>query len=175
MYRLSQQVFIDREDFAEVHAKGFFGLTPEQPVCLKYGPVVRLMEIVKGPHGEIDRIKVEALPEFKEKLKGYIHWVSKEHSIDVELRLYNYLFDCEIVEDETWEQHINPHSLVVKANAKVWSALETAKVFDRFQFERLAYFVVDRDSRTEKAGGKLVFNRIVELKESKEKKINLGK
>jgi glutaminyl-tRNA synthetase len=65
--------------------------------------------------------------------------------------------------------------MIIKKNARVWKALENAKEFDRFQFERLAYFVVDRDSRTEAAEGKLVFNRIVELKESKEKKINLAK
>jgi glutaminyl-tRNA synthetase len=65
--------------------------------------------------------------------------------------------------------------LVVKQNAKVWKSLETAEEFSRFQFERLAYFVVDKDSRTPEVQGKLVFNRIVELKESKEKKENLGK
>jgi len=75
-----------------VHTKGFFGLTPEQPVCLKYGPVVKLVEIVKDANGSITHVKVQALPEHKEKLKGYIHWVTKEHSVDGELRLYNYLF-----------------------------------------------------------------------------------
>jgi glutaminyl-tRNA synthetase len=118
---------------------------------------------------------VEVLVDCKEKLKGYIHWVSKEHSVDAVLRLYSYLFDCEEVKDEDWEQHINPDSLIVQENAKVWKNLESAKLYDRFQFERLAYFVVDRDSRKEEVGGKIVFNRIVELKESKEKKVNLGK
>ena len=77
--------------------------------------------------------------------------------------------------DKEWDKHLNSHSLEIKKNGKVWKALENAKEFDRFQFERLAYYVVDRDSRTPKVDGKLVFNRIVELKESKEKKVNLAK
>lgn len=175
IYKLSQYVYIDREDFSETDAKGFFGLTPEQPVCLKYGPVIKLVEVVKNAKGELEHVKVQVLPEFKDKLKGYIHWVSKDHSIDAVVRLYSYLFDCEEVKDEDWEKHINPDSLITMNNAKVWKNLENAQVYDRFQFERLAYFVVDRDSRTELVGGKIVFNRIVELKESKEKKVNLAK
>lgn len=58
IYRLDKHVYIDKEDFSETHAKGFFGLTPEQHVCLKYGPVVKLLEIVKKPNGEIDHVKV---------------------------------------------------------------------------------------------------------------------
>lgn len=130
---------------------------------------------MKKANGDIDVVKVQVLPDFKEKLKGYIHWVSKDHSMDVVLRLYSHLFDCEEVKDEDWEKHINPDSIIVKNNAKVWNTLNDVKVSDRFQFERLAYFVVDRDSRTESVNGKVVFNRIVELKESKEKKVNLGK
>jgi glutaminyl-tRNA synthetase len=125
-------VYIDKEDLSEVHAKGFFGLTPEQPVCLKYGPIVKLLEVVKKADGSIDFIRVEALTDYKEKLKGYIHWVSEEHSIDAELRLYSYLFDCEEVKDEDWEQHINPDSLVVKTNAKIWKNLENVQIYDRF-------------------------------------------
>ena len=65
---------------------------------------------------------------------------------------------------------------MVKPNAKVWKNIETAKAADKFQFERLAYYVIDeKDNRKEQFEGKLVFNRIVELKESKEKKVNLGK
>jgi glutaminyl-tRNA synthetase len=77
-------------------------------------------------------VKVEVLPDYKEKLKGYIHWVSKEHSVDAIVRIYNYLFDCEIVQDEDWEKHINPNSLIIKNNAKVWTNIADAKVYDRF-------------------------------------------
>jgi glutaminyl-tRNA synthetase len=134
------------------------------------------VEIVKGPNGKIDRVQVRVLPEFKEKLKGYIHWVSEEHSADAVLRLYNYIFDPEIVSNEEWEQQINKDSLIEKRNAKVWTNVSAnAKEYDRYQFERLAFFVIDRDSGKPQVDGKLVFNRIVELKESKEKKVNLGK
>jgi len=101
-------------------------------VCLKYGPVVKLLEIVKNANGDIERVKVQALPEHKEKLKGYIHWVSKDHSVDVELRLYNYLFTVEEVPNDDWEKYINPESLIVKSHAKVWSNIAEAKVYDRF-------------------------------------------
>ena len=92
VYKLSKHVYIDREDFSEVHAAGFYGLTPEQAVCLKYGPVIKLAEIVRNAHGEVEVVRVQVLVDFKEKLKGYIHWVSKDHSIDAVVRNYSYLF-----------------------------------------------------------------------------------
>ena len=86
------------------------------------------------------------------------------------------MFDAEIVPNDEWEKLVNKDSLIIKPNAKVWrSVVDNAKEYDRFQFERLAFFVVDRDSRKASVDGKIVFNRIVELKESKEKKVNLSK
>ena len=96
--------------------------------------------------------------------------------MDAVLRLYSHMFDSEVVPNDDWEQHVNKDSLNVKPNAKVWrNAADSAKEYDHFQFERLAFFVVDRDSRKASVDGKIVFNRIVELKESKEKKVNLAK
>lgn len=119
---------------------------------------------------------MKVLFDFKEKLKGYIHWISQEHSTDAVLRLYGHMFTKAEVPNDEWEKYINPDSLIQKNNAKVWSHIaQGAKEFDRYQFERLAFFCVDRDSGKEEFNGKLVFNRIVELKESKEKKVNLGK
>lgn len=141
---------------------------------MKYGPVVELVEIVKDGQGLVSVIKVKVVHEVKEKLKGYIHWVSKDHSMDAIVRVYNYLFQVPEPKDD-WEKQINPESLVEKSKAKVWTNLKDVQEADRFQFERLGYFVVDRDSRTDAVGGKLVFNRVVELKESKEKKVNTGK
>ena len=97
-------MFIDEEDFSVESKKGFFGLTPEQPVCLKYGPVVKLVEIKKDASGKVEKVLVKVLPDFKEKLKGYIHWVSEEFSVDAELRLYSHLFDAEIVSNDDWEK-----------------------------------------------------------------------
>ena len=86
------------------------------------------------------------------------------------------MFVSKEVPNDEWEKHINPDSLIEKPNAKVWASIATnATESDRYQFERLAFFVVDRESGTEAYGGKVVFNRIVELKESKEKKVNLAK
>lgn len=86
------------------------------------------------------------------------------------------MFDCEIVPNDEWEKHINKESLIIKPNAKIWKNIaDNLKEYDRFQFERLAFFVVDRESGSNSVGGRIVFNRIVELKESKEKKVNLGK
>ena len=130
---------------------------------------------MKGPNGQIDHVKVKVIPPPTEKkLKGHIHWVSKEHSVDAICRIYNYLFTEPVVGDD-WLTKVNPDSLIEKSNAKVWENIAESKESDRYQFERLGYFVVDRESKTEKVAGKLVFNRIVDLKESKEKKDNLGK
>jgi glutaminyl-tRNA synthetase len=131
---------------------------------------------VRSADGKIEKVRVRLLPGFKEKLKGYIHWVSKDHAAEAVVRLYNRLFTVKEVPNDDWEKFINPASLDEKRNAKVWAHVAAkAKEFDRFQFERNAFFCVDRDSGTEAVGGKIVFNRIVELKESKEKKVNLGK
>jgi glutaminyl-tRNA synthetase len=91
-YNLSKWVYIDSEDFSEEHVDKFFGLTNKQPVCLRYGPVVKLVEVVKNDDGSVQHAKVEILHDFKDKLKGVIHWVSKEHSLDATLNLYSVLF-----------------------------------------------------------------------------------
>lgn len=171
-YTLSKSVYIDEEDFSEEHVDKFFGLTNKQPVCLKYGPVIKLQEVVKNADGSIGSVKVEILPDFKEKLKGYIHWVSKDQSLNAHCNLYSVLFTCEDIKKEErdgkkMEQLINPKSLVVRPNAKIWNTLNTSKVYDKFQFERCGYFMLTEESNPKK--GKFVFNRIVELKESKDK------
>ena len=91
-YTLSKHVYIDADDFSENHVDKFFGLTPEQPCCLRYGPIVKLVSIEKNGDGSINHVKVEILPEYEKKLKGYIHWVSKEHSVDCQTNLYSVLF-----------------------------------------------------------------------------------
>jgi glutaminyl-tRNA synthetase len=114
-YTMTKNVYIDAEDFSEEHIDKFFGLTSKQPVCLKYGPVVKLIEVVRNADGSISHAKVEILPDFKEKLKGYIHWVSKEHSIDAVCNLYSVLFLVEDIKKagDKWLDFVNPKSLVV--------------------------------------------------------------
>lgn len=127
------------------------------------------MEVVKNDDGSINHAKVEILPDYTEKLKGYLHWVSKEHSLTVTTNLYAVLFSVEDVKKagDKWLEHLNPNSLTVKNNAKIWDLHKKAEVGSKFQFERAGYFVLDDDSDVKK--GKFIFNRIVELKESKEK------
>ena len=133
-----------------------------------------MVEVVKKGN-EIDYVKVKVVPNQTEKLKGYIHWVSKEHSIDAQVRLYSYLFKLPDLPKDNWINSVNPESLIVKNNAKLWKSLKDSNEESRYQFERIGYFVYDRDSFTNLGDNKLVFNRIVELKESKEKKVNMGK
>lgn len=168
-YNLTQWIYIEQDDFSEQHIDKFFGLTCQQPVCLRYGPVVRLVEVVKNEDGSVKHARVEILPDHQEKLKGVIHWVSKEHSQDATLNLYSVLFQIEDIKKagDKWLDCLNPNSLVVRNNAKVWSMMKDQKVWDRFQFERQGYFMLTEDS--DPVNGKFVFNRVVELKESKEK------
>jgi len=142
---LTKNVYIDTEDFSETPIPKFFGLTPDQPVMLRYGPIVKLVGIEKNADGSTNHVKVEVLPEYKEKIKGVIHWVSKEHSSSIQANLYSVHFKVENVakEGDKWLDAINPDSLVVKENAKIWKLHDNAKVGDRFQFERAGYFVLD--------------------------------
>ena len=71
-YTLTKNVYIESEDFSAEHVDKFFGLTPNQPVCLKYGPIVKMTSIERNDDGSINHVKVEILPDHKEKLKGYI-------------------------------------------------------------------------------------------------------
>lgn len=102
-FYLSKYIYIEKEDFSEVPRSGFYGLTSDQPVCLKYGPVVKLLQVIKGPNGDVDHVKVQILKDFNQKLKGYIHWVSQDHSEEAVVRLYNYLFTGQEVKDD-WEK-----------------------------------------------------------------------
>lgn len=166
-YTLTKNVYIDQEDFMETDSKQFFGLTPGQPVCLKYGPVVKLESVEKNADGSINHVKVRILPEHKEKLKGYIHWVSKENSITVTANLYAIHFLIEDIKKagDKWLDFINPESLIVKKDAKIWKIHKGLKMDSRFQFERVGYFVLAEESETKK--NKYVFNRVCELRESK--------
>ena len=128
---------------------------------------MKFVSLEKNDDGSINHIKVEVLPDFKDKLKGHIHWVSKENSINATLNLYDVHFIEENVGKlgDKWRTAINPKSLIVKENAKIWNIHKNAKPDDRFQFERCGYFVITDKSDPKK--GKFIFNRVVELKESK--------
>ena len=174
-YTLTKNVYIEREDFSETHVPKFFGLTPDQKVMLKYGPVVQLKSVEKNADGSISHVKVEIVPNCEEKLKGVIHWVSKENSLNVTCNLYGLHFLIEDIKkaEDKWLDHLNPDSLIVRSQAKVWNLQKNAKIDSRYQFERVGYFVLSEASDIKK--GKFIYNRIVELKASKDKAATTGK
>jgi len=97
MLNISSSVFVDRDDFSEVEKKSFFGIMPGQVVCLRYGPFVVLEEVIKGADGSISKVKVRAVPIPEKKVKGVIHWVSKDNSVPAIINQYSVLFNHENV------------------------------------------------------------------------------
>lgn len=151
---------------------------PGQPVLLRYGPKIQLERVITNAAGEVQKVLVKAVPEYDQKIKGVIHWVSKENSVPAKVNQYSQLLTVEDVantskkEGKDWLEYFNTESQIVYENARLWKMQADAKEFDRFQFERVGYFCVDKDSKTEAAGGRLVFNGIVALKEAAAKRGN---
>ena len=171
----SRELFLEQTDFMENPPKGFHRLVPGGEVRLRYAYIIKCEEAVKNDKGEIIELHCSYDPETKsgtgtskKKVKGTIHWVSANHAIDAEVKLYDRLFTIEDpAGEENWMNFINPNSLEVISNAKLEPSLKAAKKGERFQFERNGYFCVDtKYSTTEK----LVFNRTVTLKDSWVKK-----
>ena len=167
----SSEIYIERDDFNENPPKGYFRLTPEQPVRLKHAYIISCKEVIKDANGNIIEIKAEYYPTSKSgsdtsdiKVKSAIHWVSATEAKMVEVRLYDRLFSCEAPEGV---EDINPDSLKIIKNALVEPAVITEKPDERFQFERQGYFYADPIDYTDE---KPVFNKIVGLKDSWGKK-----
>jgi len=168
----SKEIFIEREDFMEDAPRKFFRLTQGREVRLRYAYFVKCNDVIKDEKGEITEIHCTYDPASRggkspdgRKVKGTLHWVSAEKSIDTEIRLYDRLFVNEnpddVEEGKDYKSNLNPDSLVV-ITAKTEPCLQTAKPDEKFQFERQGYFCVDEDSTETK----LVFNRTVTLKDS---------
>ena len=167
----SREIYIERDDFNENPPKGYFRLTPEQPVRLKHAYIITCKEVIKDDNGNIVEIKAIYHPESKSgsdssdiKVKSAIQWVSTKHAKKVEVRLYDRLFKTEAPEGV---EDINPDSLKVIRNAFVEPAVIVSKPNERFQFERQGYFYADPIDYTDE---KPVFNKIVGLKDSWVKK-----
>ena len=168
----SRELFIEREDFMEDAPKKFFRMTPGQEVRLKNAYIVKCTGCKKNEAGEIEDIDAEydeltksGMPESNRKVKGTLHWVSAEHSLPAEVRLYDRLFTVENPSEDKEKDFLellNPDSLKVLTNCRVEAELQHAKPYDNFQFQRLGYFNVDPDSNSEK----IVFNRTVSLKDT---------
>ena len=169
----SREIYIEQEDFMEdpPSPKKWFRLGPDREVRLKYAYIVKCTGFKKADDGRIEEIYCEYDPETKsgqdtsgKKVKGTLGWVSVEHAVDAEIRLYDRLFKTEnlnTIEDD-FLNHLNPDSLQVIENAKLEASLASAKAGDQFQFERQGYFIVDQDS----SENKLVFNRTVTLRDN---------
>ena len=168
----SRELFIEREDFMEDAPKKFFRMTPGQEVRLKNAYILKCTGCKKNEAGEIEEIYAEyddltksGMPESNRKVKGTLHWVSAEHSLPAEVRLYDRLFTVENPSEDKEKDFLellNPDSLKVLTNCRVEAELQHAKPYDNFQFQRLGYFNVDPDSNSEK----IVFNRTVSLKDT---------
>ena len=176
--KVTRSMYVDKADFSAEVKKGFFGIMPGQPVMIRYGPKILLEKVVTNAAGEVVKVLVKAVPEYAEKIKGVIHWVSKEHSVSARVNQYSQLLTVENVgftakkEGKDWLSYFNEDSMTVYDNARLWNMQADAKEFDRFQFERVGYFCVDKDSKTAAADGRLIFNGIVTLKEASAKRGN---
>ena len=168
----SKEVWIERDDFREVAPRKWRRLAPGKEVRLRSAYYVTLTEIIKDDNGEVIEIYATYDPASKggwtedgRKVRGTIHWVSVAHAKEVEVRLYEPLFTVEnplsSEDGKDFKEYINPDSCtVIRAYAE--PLLADFPALQRFQFERLGYFVLDRESTSEK----MILNRIVSLKES---------
>ncbi len=167
----SKEIYIEREDFMENPPKGYFRLTPEQPVRLKHAYIITCKEVIKDADGNIVEIKAEYSPDSKSgqdtsgiKVKSAIQWVEAKSAKAIEVRVYDRLYSCEAPEGL---EDLNPNSLTVIKDALIERAVITEKPDERFQFERQGYFYADPIDYTD---AKPVFNKIVGLKDSYAKK-----
>ncbi|WP_396144389.1 glutamine--tRNA ligase/YqeY domain fusion protein [Flavobacterium sp.] len=169
----SRELYIEREDFQEEANKKFFRLTLGTEVRLKNAYIIKGESVVKDSEGNITEIHCTYDEESRSgsgteasqrKVKGTIHWVSINHAIEAEVRLYDRLFTHENPDGDKevdFKEYINPNSLEV-ITGYLEPSLATAKDGERFQFQRLGYYCVDKDSSSEK----LVFNKTVGLRDT---------
>ena len=169
----SKHLWIERSDFKEEANRKFFRLTLGKEVRLKNGYIIKGESVVKNTSGEITQIHAtydplsksgSNNPEASRKVKGTIHWVSKDHALDAEVRLYDRLFTSaapDADKEGDFMDHLNPNSLEV-ITAKVEPGLKHLPVGTPVQFQRTGYFVLDPESTAEA----LVFNRTVTLRDS---------
>jgi len=163
----SREIYIDRRDFSQNPPNGYYRLTPTQPVRLKNGYIIKFKEAIKNKDGEIVELRVEYYPNSKSgedrsgiKVKSAIQWVEAKSAKSVEVRLYDRLFKSE---NPQGLEDLNPNSLKIIPNALIESSVVTNPISSRYQFEREGYFYIDPILSK---GDKLVFNRIVALKDS---------
>ncbi len=169
----SRELYIEQEDFMENPPKKFFRLSPGGEIRLKSAYIIKCEQVIKADSGEVVELHCSYDPDSKSggatsgrKIKGTSHWVSADHAIPAEVRLYEHLFTTETPDDveegKDYKAKLNPHSLEVLSDCKVEPGLAEALTSNRYQFLRQGYFCLDSDSQPDK----LVFNRIVSLRDS---------
>ncbi|MCJ7693442.1 MAG: glutamine--tRNA ligase/YqeY domain fusion protein [Sedimentisphaerales bacterium] len=169
----SKEFYIERDDFMEDPPKKFFRLAPGREVRLRYAYFVTCTDVVKDNDGNIIELHCTYDPATRggdapdgRKVKSTLHWVSAEHALNAEVRLYDHLFTNQNPDDapegQDFKVNLNPNSLKVLTDCKVEPFIKDTKPLDRWQFERLGYFCTDSDSTPEK----LIFNRTVTLRDT---------
>ena len=169
----SRTLYIEQDDFREDPPKQYFRLSPGREVRLRYGYLVTCTGVVKDANGNVVEVHCTYDPATRggntpdgRKVKGTIHWVSADHAIDAEVRLYENLFTKEdpneVEEGQDFTANLSPNSLEIVKGAKLEPSLRDAKPGSRYQFERLGYFSADPDTTP----GKPVFNRTVALRDT---------
>jgi glutaminyl-tRNA synthetase len=167
----SKDIYIEKEDFMETPVKGFRRLSPNTEIRLKGAYFIKCTDVIKDRKtGEILELHCTYDPETKSgtgfsgrKVKGTIHWVSALDHIKADINLYNNLLSFDVDNSLSWEEKLNPNSLIKLKNCILESVLSDAKIGDRFQFIRHGYFCVDNKYTTK---DKMVINRIVPLKDT---------
>ncbi|MFN8494262.1 MAG: glutamine--tRNA ligase/YqeY domain fusion protein [Caldilineaceae bacterium] len=167
----SRVIYIERDDFAENPPKGFFRLTPGGEVRLRYAYIIKCDQVIKDANGEIvelhcsyDETSRGGAAADGRKVKGTIHWVSAAHAAPVEVRVYDRLFKTENPDEGgDFIQYLNPNSVEILTNSLIEPSVAHDPAGSRYQFERQGYFVSDI---VDSAPGHLVYNRIVDLRDS---------
>jgi glutaminyl-tRNA synthetase len=170
-----REIWIDESDFMEDPPAKFFRLAPGREVRLRYAYYITCTQVIKSNSGQVTELRCHYDPDSRgggtpdgRKVKGTLHWVSAQHAVDAEIRLYNPLFSvADPVTNSGHNLHdlLNEASLVTMNNAKVEASMEQPSTGERFQLERVGYFCVDSDSSTDRP----VLNRTVALRDSRPK------
>ncbi|MCZ6900135.1 MAG: glutamine--tRNA ligase/YqeY domain fusion protein [Bacteroidetes bacterium] len=169
----AREIYIEKDDFMEDPPKKFFRLGPDREVRLKYGYIIQCTDYKKDPGtGEVVEVHCTYDPDTRsggpnssKKVKGTLSWVTVKHSLPVEVRLYDRLFNDQNPDsnkDKDFKEFLNPDSLQVLTHSRVEPSLRNAQPMDHYQFERQGYFYLDPDSSSET----LIFNRTVTLRDA---------
>ncbi len=164
----SRVLYIEQGDFREDPPKKFYRLAPGREVRLRYAYFITCVDVVKDDQGQIIELHCTYDPETRggdapdgRKVKATLHWVSAEHALETEVRMYDYLYTAEYPDSDDFLDQINPDSLETLTSCWIEPSLADATPGSRYQFERQGYFCVDPDS----VDGKLVFNQTVALRD----------